>query len=316
MNLGMSTRFERPMIFRPPSERMAYFLPLTHGCSNNTCTFCGFYGAKLQIRDVDDVLKEIDALSLFVEQGITLPDIPPIVYTIARQWNGRRVFLQDGDALIYPFPKLKQVLERLNQKFPGIKRVGTYATPQSLLLKTPDELRELQQLKLGIVYMGIESGDGELLKRIGKGVDYRQMVEAGLKAKNAGIILSATVILGLGGVERSERHILETARILTEINPEYAGALTLTLVPGTPLYEQAERGEFHPISPFQSLEELRLVIERSGFTDCFFSSMHASNYFATRGRLPLEKQRMLGELDSILQRRDPTLLRPEFMRGL
>ena len=316
MNPGMSTRFERPMIFRPPSERMAYFLPLTHGCSNNTCTFCGFYGTRLQIRDVDDVLKEIDALSLFIEQGIVLPDIPSIVYTIAREWNGRRVFLQDGDALIYPFPKLKRILERLNEKLPGIKRVGTYATPQSLLLKTPDELRELQQLKLGIVYMGIESGDGKLLKRIGKGVDYGRMVEAGLKAKAAGIILSATVILGLGGVEGSERHILETARILSEIDPEYAGALTLTLVPGTPLYEQAERGEFHPISPFQSLEELRLLIECSGFTDCFFSSMHASNYFAIRGRLPLEKQRMLSELDSILHRRDPSLLRPEFMRGL
>jgi radical SAM superfamily enzyme YgiQ (UPF0313 family) len=312
----MDDNFERPGIFRPPSERMAYFLPLTRGCSNNTCTFCGFYGTKLQMRNVDDALKEIDALSLFIDQGITLPETPPIVYTIARQWNGRRVFLQDGDAMIYPFPKLKQVLERLNDKFPNVKRVGTYATPQSILLKSPSELKELQQLKLGIVYMGIESGDDELLQRIGKGVDYRQMVEAGLKAKEAGIILSVTVILGLGGVEGSQRHITDTARVLTEIDPEYAGALTLTLIPDTPLCEQAERGEFHPISPFQSLEELKVLIEHSKFTDCFFSSMHASNYFAIRGRLPLEEQRMLNELESILHRRDPALLRPEFMRGL
>jgi len=125
-----------------------------------------------------------------------------------------------------------------------------------------------------------------------------------------------TLILGLGGVEGSKKHALETAGVLTEIDPDYAGALTLTLVPGTPLYEQWQRNEFHPLSPFQSLEELRLIIEDSSFTDCFFSSMHASNYLSVRGNLPQDRERMLRELEVVLAARDPSLLRPEFLRGL
>ena len=312
----MSAHFERPMIIRPPSERLSYFLPLTAGCSNNTCSFCGYYGAKLQVRDIEDIKNEIDAIALYIQQGIRIPTVPDIVYGIARQWDGRRVFLQDGDALIYPFDGLREALKHLNERFPSLDRVATYATPRSLLLKTHEELEELRKLKLGIVYMGIESGDDVVLCHIDKGVNYRQMVEAGRKAKDAGIVLSVTVILGLGGVEGSERHVAETARILTDIDPEYAGALTLTLVPGTPLHDEARRGDFHPISPFQSLEELKAIIEQARFTDCFFSSMHASNYFSIRGRLPGEKERMLRELDEILSRKDPALLRPEFLRGL
>ena len=142
------------------------------------------------------------------------------------------------------------------------------------------------------------------------------MVAAAIKVKEAGITLSVTVILGLGGVERSKEHAFETAKILTDIDSDYAGALTLTLVPGTPLYEQRRRDEFHPLSPFQSLAELKIIIENSHFTDCFFSSMHASNYLSLRGRLPQDKTKMLRELDDVLARRDPSLLRPEFMRGL
>jgi radical SAM superfamily enzyme YgiQ (UPF0313 family) len=174
----------------------------------------------------------------------------------------------------------------------------------------------LRRLKLSIFYTGLETGDDELLQKIGKGASSDEMVEAGRKVKEAGIVFSVTIILGLGGVEGSRKHALETARILTEIDPEYAGALTLTLIPGTPLYEQWERNEFHPISPFQSLEELKLIIENSEFTDCFFSSMHASNYLSVRGRLPKDRARMLGEIETLLARRDPSLLRPEFLRGL
>jgi radical SAM superfamily enzyme YgiQ (UPF0313 family) len=179
-----------------------------------------------------------------------------------------------------------------------------------------DELEELRRLKLGILYTGLETGDDELLQNIGKGVSSDQMVEAGKKVKEAGISLSLTIILGLGGVERSKEHVFETARILTEIDPDYAGALTLTLVPGTPLYEQWHRNEFHPLTPFQFLEELRLIIENSDFTDCFFSSMHASNYLSLRGNLPRDKDRMLAELKEVLAARNPALLRPEFLRGL
>jgi radical SAM superfamily enzyme YgiQ (UPF0313 family) len=308
--------FSRPDIIRPPSERRSYFLPLTSGCSNNTCTFCGYYGSKLQIRDVNDIKSEIDAVALFTRNGIRLPNVSKVVYAVAQDWDGKRVFLQDGDALVYPFPKLRDVLQYLNKKLPGIEKIGTYATPQDILRRNSDELRELRQLKLGIFYTGLETGDNELLQKIGKGVGSDEVVESGKKVKGAGISFSVTIILGLGGVEGSKKHVLETAKILTKIDPDYVGALTLTLVPGTPLYEQWERNEFHPLSPFQSLEELRLIIGNSNFTDCFFSSMHASNYLSLRGKLPKDKERMLRELENVLATRDPSLLRPEFLRGL
>jgi len=308
--------FERPDIFRPPSERESYFLPLTSGCSNNTCTFCGLYGTKLRLRDVREVKKEIDALSMYVRHGVRVPDIENIVYAIAQRWDGRRVFLQDGDAIVYPFPKLVEALQYLNEKFPNLERIGSYATPQDILRRSVDELKKLKELKLSIFYTGIESGDDEVLQKIGKGVNSSQMIEAGRKAKEAGVTLSLTVILGLGGVEGSRKHVLETARVLSAIDPEYVGALTLTLVPGTPLWQECQQGSFHPITPFESLEELKGLVENSSFTDCFFSSMHASNYLSVRGRLPQDKGRMLKELERVLSKKDPSLLRPEFLRGL
>lgn len=308
--------FERPGIFRPPSERRSYFLPLTSGCSNNTCTFCGFYGTRLRMRDVNDIKREIDALALYVRNGVRVPEIENIVYAVAQGWDGRRVFLQDGDALVYPFPKLVDVLRYLNEKFPNLERIGSYATPQDILRRTVNELGELRQLKLGILYVGLESGDDEVLVKVGKGVNREQLVEAGRKAKEAGITLSLTVILGLGGVEGSRKHVLGTASVLSEIDPEYAGALTLTLVPGTPLYQEWKQGNFSLISPFEFLEELKAIIGNSSFTDCFFSSMHASNYLSVRGRLPQDKERLIGELERVLAERDPATLRPEFLRGL
>jgi radical SAM superfamily enzyme YgiQ (UPF0313 family) len=308
--------FNRPDVIRPPSEWKSYFLPLTSGCSNNTCVFCGYYGSKLQMRDVADVKSEIDALALFIRSGVRLPGTPKVVYAIAQDWDGKRIFLQDGDALVYPFPKLCEVLQHVNEKLPGVERIGTYATPQDILRRRVDELEELRRLKLGIFYTGLETGDDELLRKIGKGVTSDEVIEAGKRVKEAGISFSVTMILGLGAVERSQKHASETARVITEIDPDYVGALTLTLVPGTPLYEQWERNEFHPLSPFQSLEELKSIIENSSFSDCFFSSMHASNYLSVRGKLPQDKQSMLKQLAKVLTSRDPALLRPEFLRGL
>jgi radical SAM superfamily enzyme YgiQ (UPF0313 family) len=268
------------------------------------------------MRDVADVKSEIDVLALFTRSHIRLPDIPKVVYAVAQDWDGRRMFLQDGDALVYPFPELREVLQYLNEKLPSVERVATYATPQDILRRSVDELKELKRLKLGIFYTGLETGDDELLQKIGKGVDSDQVIEAGKKVKEAGISFSVTIILGLGGVEGSKKHVLETARVLTEIDPDYVGALTLTLVPGTPLHEEWGRSEFHPLSPFQSLQELKLIIENSSFSDCFFSSMHASNYLSVRGKLPQDRDRMLKQLEKVLTARDPSLLRPESLRGL
>lgn len=260
--------------------------------------------------------REIDAVALYLQHGIRGPTMPDIIYTVMRGWNRKRVFLQDGDALVYPFPKLVRVLDYLSRKLPKLERVGSYATPQDILRRSLDELKKLRERKLSIFYMGVESGDDVVLERVGKGVDHKQLVKAGRRAREAGIVLSVTVILGLGGVDRSREHALETARVLSEIDPEYAGALTLTLVPWTPLYRDRERGDFTPITPFESLKELKLIVENLQFTGCLFSSMHASNYYALRGRLSQDRARMLAELDRILASGDTRLLRPEYLRGL
>jgi radical SAM superfamily enzyme YgiQ (UPF0313 family) len=308
--------FNRPSVFRPPSERRSYYLPLTGGCANNTCTFCSFYGSRLQIRPPEDIKKEIDALATYRRSGTRLTGVDEVVYVMAQYWDGHRLFLQDADALVYPLPKLKEVLRYLNEKLPRLERIAAYATPQDVRRLSIRELEELSRLKLGILYMGIESGDEAVLTRVGKGVNYKQVVEAGGKVKKAGIALSATVILGLGGAEMSRQHTEGTTRILNDIDPNYAGALTLTFVPGTPLCRQWQDGSFKSISPFQTLNELREIISASRFSQCFLSSMHASNYLSVRGMLPQDKTRMLAELDEVLEKGDAAQLRPESLRGL
>lgn len=308
--------FVRPEIIRPPSEHDSYYLPLTSGCSNNTCSFCAFSFTNLGIRELDEVKKEIDAMSLYMNQRMWVAGEPDIIYEILNDWNGKKVFLQDGDALVYPYPKLMEALQYLNQKFPAIERIASYATPQDILRRSLKELKKLKEQKLGILYMGVESGDDEVLQKIQKNATYHQMVEAAKKVKESGILLSVSVILGLGGVKGSKKHALETAKILTEMDPDYAGALTLTLIPETGLYKEWKQGEFELITSFDSLRELKTIVENSTFSNCFFSSMHASNYYAIRGSMPEDRDKMLKQLNNLLSRKDPDMLRPEFLRGL
>jgi radical SAM superfamily enzyme len=142
------------------------------------------------------------------------------------------------------------------------------------------------------------------------------MVEAAKKVKESGILLSVSVILGLGGVKGSEKHALETAKILTEMDPDYAGALTLTLIPETGLYKEWKNGAFEMLTPFDSLWELKTLVENSTFSNCFFSSMHPSNYYSIRGYMPGDRNKVLKQLNTLLSKKDPNMLRPEFMRGL
>jgi len=291
--------YRERMVIRPPSEAGSLLLPVTIGCSHNECTFCCTYiGVKFRIRPVDDIKRDIDQAA----QNYS--------------WSVRRVFLEEGDALICPQRRLVEVLEYLNKKFPYLERVGTYATPQSALIKSVDQLKELNRLGLKIAYLGVETGDEELLKKVKKGATYAQLVEAGRKLKEGGITLSVTVLLGLGGVEGSREHALKTGRVLSDIDPDFAGALTLMLVPGTPLHKDWKEGRFSLISPFQSLEELKLMIENSNFTNCFFTANHASNYLPLKVRLPGQKAEVIEMIDKVLAKKDMSLLRPEFTRAL
>jgi radical SAM superfamily enzyme YgiQ (UPF0313 family) len=308
--------FIRPDIIRPPSEHASYYLPLTSGCSNNTCTFCMSYGVKLGIRDIAEVKEEIDAVALFMKHEVRLPNIPDAVYYIAREWDGKHVFLQDGDALVYPFPKLKESLLYLQQKLPSVERVAAYATAKDVLRLSVDQLKELNELNLKLLFIGLESGDPEILENIGKGATADEMIAAGKRVRESGISLSVTVILGMGGIKKSEQHAVATGKVLSAMDPDFAGALTLTLVPGTPLHDQWQRGEFTLIDPFQSLTELKILLENCYFTNCFFSSMHASNYLSVRGKIPPDKPRMLKQIEKVLQQHNPASLRPEHLRGL
>lgn len=286
------------VIIRPPSEANSLLLPITIGCSHNKCTFCGTYPQGFKIRKLDDVKSHIDQIAGHYGNRV------------------RRVFLENGDALVCRQDMLIAVLHHLRSMFPSMERVGTYAGPGSLLNKSVDDLRQLKELGLQIVYLGVETGDEELLKSVNKGVTRSEMIEAGKRAKEAGIVLSVTVLLGLGGREGSRRHAQETAGILTEIDPEYCGALTLMLVPGSLLYRDWESGKFVQLTTFEYLEELRLIISESSFTQCFFASNHASNYLPLRLQLPAQKDEALKVLDRVLADRDRSVLRPEHHRAL
>jgi len=285
------------IVIRPPSEAESLILQVTLGCSHNRCTFCPTYkGRRFRIKDLADIKAEIDEAASY----------GPF----------RKVFLADGDALIIPQPKLLAILDYLREKIRGLRRVGIYGNAKSILRKSVDELRDLKNRKLGIVYLGVETGEPSLLERIHKGATYEQMVEAGRRVKEAGITLSVTVLLGMGGTEHAHPHALATARILSDIDPDFASALTLMVVPGTPLYEEKEAGRFQLPSPFQLLEELGTIIASSNFSQCYFTANHASNYLPLKARLPRDKEAIVDLIHQVVSSRDKSRLRPEFLRGL
>ena len=287
------------VVIRPPSEANSFLLPVTIGCSHNKCTFCdGYIGVDFRLRSLEDIKEHIDIVARNYSRSV------------------RRVFLENGDALICPQPVLVEVMKYLNQKFSYLERVGTYASPKSVLIKSLEELRELNELGLKIAYLGAETGDEEVLLKVRKGATYHQIVAAGRRLKQAGITTSITVILGLAGIEGSEKHAVSTGKILSDIDPDFVGALTLMLVPGTPLHDDWKEGRFSLISPFQSLVELKLIVENSDFTSCFFTSNHASNYLPIRARMPEQKAELLKLIDNVLTSKDSSQLRPEFTRAL
>ncbi|PKN51946.1 MAG: radical SAM protein [Deltaproteobacteria bacterium HGW-Deltaproteobacteria-13] len=285
------------LIIRPPSEAYSLLLQVTTGCSHNKCTFCGTYRQKkLKIKSLEQIKKDLHEASSYDDVS--------------------RVFLCDGDALIIPQPRLEEILELININLPNIERIGTYANAKSILRKSVDELKKLKALGLKIIYLGVETGNVELLKKINKGVTYEQMVEAARRVKEAGITLSVTVILGLGGVEKSVEHARDTAKILTDIDPDYAGALTLMFVPETELYDDYLAGRFVLPDKFGFIRELYLMIAESNFTNCYFTSNHASNYLSVKAYLPREKEKTLKMIGSVIKEEDESRIRPEYLRGL
>jgi len=283
-------------IIRPPSEANSILLQVTVGCSRNKCTFCGTYkGERFRIKS----------------DAVIMEDIAFAAKYCKRQ---RRVFLCDGDALIIPQKRLLKILAEIENRLPWVTRVGLYANVKALHMKTAEELVELKSHGVGIFYMGLETGDDVTLKKIRKGASSKDMIEMGIKAKQAGIKLSITVLLGIAGPQRSQIHAVETGRVLSAIDPDYVGALSLMLIPGTPLYQDYKSGEFRLIEPHEMLAELRTMIAGTNLTRGLFHANHASNYLPIRARLPKEKEPTLRLIDAALAGEVP--LKPEYLRAL
>jgi radical SAM superfamily enzyme YgiQ (UPF0313 family) len=283
-------------IFRPPSEADSLLLQATIGCSHNRCTFCAMYRDKrFRVRRVEEVLEDIEAARKYYG-----PDV-------------RRVFLCDGNALILPTPHLLRILAKLEQTFPDLQRVGVYANARDLVSKSVAELQELVRHRLSIFYLGLESGSDAILAQIDKGATAEEMVAGVRHGMSAGMKSSVIFLLGLGGRKNWRENAIESARAVSQMNPNYLSALTVTVVPGTPLARQLRSGEFELPEPAEFAAELRLFLEQVDVKATVFRSNHASNYVPLAGRLPRDKERMVAELTEAIRNHR---FKPEYLRGL
>ena len=291
----LAMQYDQPL-FRPPSEAESLILQVTLGCSHNVCTFCSMYRTKrFRPRPQAEVERDIQSMSDMVGDHV------------------RRVFLADGDAMCLSTRRLLELLAPINQAFPRLQRVSAYANARDILRKSDSELRQLRDQKLRLIYMGLESGDEQILRHIKKGATSDEIAEAARRAKAAGLATSVMVLIGLGGKERSLQHARASARVINAMVPTYTALLTYTPVAGTPFHDELERGDLHLPSPEESLLEIRTFLAD---LDCptYFTCNHASNYLPLRGKLPEARDGLINLLDSALRGEVP--LKPEFLRGL
>lgn len=290
-------RYDAPL-FRPPSEAFSLILQVTIGCSHNACTFCGMYkGKKFRIKEWAEIEEDIrDAVKFAGEAD--------------------RIFLADGNALAMPTSMMLELLKKLYRDFPELQRVTAYAGPKDILRKSTAELREINEAGLKILYLGVESGNEEILRDVHKGVSPDEMAEAGRKALGAGFQLSVTVLTGLGGREKSRDHAVDTALLLNRMDPTYVGALTLMPVPGTPMHQKIKRGEMTLLNPRETLQELKWMLEKTELINCIFRCNHASNYLPLKGTLNKDRDRLVGLLGDVIDNPGKYNLKPEYLRGL
>ncbi len=293
----MLPQYNEPL-FRPPSEGRSLIFQVTLGCSWNECTFCEMYTSKkFTVRPWEEVQTEIRAAAL------TCPET-------------EKIFLADGDALALSNRRLLPILELFYEKFPRLKRVTSYALPKNLLVKSVEELRELQRAGLTMFYYGVESGDPLILKKIKKGATVDDMLTGMAKAQEAGMILSTTNLLGIGGKRYSEQHALNSAKLLSQANPKYISFLTVMFPMGEERFRQAFGNDFEECDQADILKELKEVVSNLDVVDSEFRSNHASNYLALKAHLPSDKEKLLKRIDRAIQEPGSSLLRPEYLRGL
>ena len=269
-------------VFRPPSEGRSLILQVTNGCSWNKCTFCEMYTApqkKFSPKAEDKVLEEIKRCGEQLSQT-------------------RRVFLGDGDAMVLSYRRLKFILEAIKEHLPSVTRVSAYCLPRNLNNKSVDELKELQELGLGLIYVGAESGDDEVLKKINKGETFESTRDAILKAKKAGIKVSVMVLNGMGGKRFSEQHAVNSAKLVNATQPEYLATLVVTDHSQEGKIDSGFDGDFTPLNTAELCEEMRTFIATTELEQSIFRSDHVSNHLILKGVLGKDKQEMLEEIDT------------------
>lgn len=285
------------MIYRPPSEAYSLILQVTIGCAHNKCTFCNMFREKnFRVRNLDEVLEDLD---------------------MARRQYRRveRIFLADGDALVLSNDKLMKVLDHIGKLFPECERVSIYGSPKDVLHKTPEELKELYENGIGIIYIGAESGSDKVLKDICKGATRAEIIEAVRKIEDSGIKASVTFISGMGGRDGWEDHAVQTGTMISEMEPSYVGLLTLMVEQEAPLYQDIQSGKFQLLSAEEVVAETLLMLKHTDVKrNCVFRSNHASNYVSLRGDLPKDKDKMMELLRRAMK--DHNMLKDERFRML
>lgn len=288
-------------VIRPPSEAYSMIIQVTVGCSHNMCTFCGTYKdpvSKFRIKDWETIKKDIDEASSY-RYGFT------------------KAFLADGDVLILPTEDILRIMNYIKTKNPAITAINVYGNAKSILRKSPEDLKALREAGLTVIYQGIESGNKDVLRRIRKGAFPDRMKEAAAKVIDSDIKLSQTVLLGIGGVDLSHEHARDTGKLLGEMSPDFASALTVMILPNTQLYQEYREGKFALPDKFGLLEELKIILENMDVRrKCYFTSNHASNYLPIRANLPEQKADVLSLIDQVIRKRDESYLKPEHMRAL
>jgi radical SAM superfamily enzyme YgiQ (UPF0313 family) len=285
-------------VYRPPSEADSLILQATIGCSYNECSFCGMYREKrFRVRRIDEIRAEIE--------------------TVRRAFPGvRKVFLADGDALVAPPAYLHHVLDALRAAFPQLRRVSCYASPQALAVRTVEQMSRLREAGLAQYYLGVESGHDEVLRRMRKGVDAAEMVRVARKAHDAGAKLSTMILLGAGGPGLSLEHARASAAVISAIRPRFVSTLVVTPVEGTPLFEEAMRGEFEEMEPEAITRELREFVAHLDLDGTIFRANHASNWLPIGGTLPKDRDAILAALDAALASPGDAPFVPDAWRGL
>jgi len=284
-------------LYRPPAEADNLILQITHGCSHNNCSFCSMYKSKrYSVRKLEDIFNDIDILTLHYPEA-------------------RKIFLADGDALGVRTDYLLEILKYINKSFPKLRRVSTYASAQNILSKTKEELEKLYNHHLNLFYYGIETGDEELLKKIQKGVNAKEIIDSLTLVNQTPIKISATVILGLGGVEYSKDHILNTAKLISQVNINYLSTLQLGLEDDIKEKFYKNFDSFTHLDDIETLhEQYDLLSQLKTKNKIIFRSNHASNALHLSGILPKDKQKLLLQIDEALKYGEKYLI-PKIYRG-